>query len=108
MAKLYCTEAAARAAGKAVVLLGARGYYNKYPVERHYRDIKGLEIYEGTSHIQRLIVGRDLVGPDEGRPAKRPPPPPRQSPDDTLAIMPPLADVRRAKPRPPKPPHTKG
>jgi alkylation response protein AidB-like acyl-CoA dehydrogenase len=65
MAKLYCTEAAARAAGKAVVLLGARGYYNRYPVERHYRDIKGLEIYEGTSHIQRLIVGRDLVGPPD-------------------------------------------
>ena len=63
MAKLYCTEAAARAAGKAVVLLGARGYNNRSPVERHYRDIKGLEIYEGTSHIQRLIVGRDLVGP---------------------------------------------
>ncbi|MHC4549977.1 MAG: acyl-CoA dehydrogenase family protein, partial [Planctomycetota bacterium] len=52
MAKLYCAEAAARAAGKAVVLLGARGYDNRLPVERHYRDIKGLEIYEGTSHIQ--------------------------------------------------------
>jgi len=68
MAKLYCTEAAARAAGKAVVLLGARGYNNARPVERYYRDIKGLEIYEGTSHIQRLIIGRDLVGPDERRP----------------------------------------
>ncbi|MHC4819562.1 MAG: acyl-CoA dehydrogenase family protein [Planctomycetota bacterium] len=63
MAKLFCTEAAARAAGKAVVLLGARGYDNRSPVERHYRDIKGSEIYEGTSHIQRLIIGRDLVGP---------------------------------------------
>ncbi|MGQ0612692.1 MAG: acyl-CoA dehydrogenase family protein [Planctomycetaceae bacterium] len=62
MAKLYGTEAAARAAGKAVLLLGARGYHNAHPVERHYRDIKGLEIYEGTSHIQRLIIGRDLVG----------------------------------------------
>jgi len=64
MAKLFCTEAAARAAGKAVLLLGARGYNNERPVERHYRDIKGLEIYEGTSHIQRLIIGRDLIGPD--------------------------------------------
>jgi alkylation response protein AidB-like acyl-CoA dehydrogenase len=64
MAKLYATEAAARAAGKAVVLLGARGYNNASPVERHYRDVKGLEIYEGTSHIQRLIVGRALVGPE--------------------------------------------
>ncbi len=61
MAKLYCTEAAARTASKAVLLLGARGYHNEFPVERHYRDIKGLEIYEGTSHIQRLIIGRGLV-----------------------------------------------
>jgi len=67
MAKLYCSEAASRAAGKAVVLLGARGYNNSYPVERHYRDIKGLEIYEGTSHIQRLIIGRDLLGPRQDR-----------------------------------------
>jgi alkylation response protein AidB-like acyl-CoA dehydrogenase len=80
MAKLYCTEAAARAAGKAVVLLGARGYNNRMAAERHYRDIKGLEIYEGTSHIQRLIVGRDLVGPDADPAhrgaAERPPTPP--------------------------------
>ena len=62
MAKLYCTEAAARAAGKAVVMLGARGYNNEFPVERYYRDIKGLEIYEGTSHIQRLIIARDILG----------------------------------------------
>ncbi|MFI5404075.1 MAG: acyl-CoA dehydrogenase family protein, partial [Planctomycetota bacterium] len=92
MAKLYCTEAAARAAGKAVVLLGARGYFNRYPVERHYRDIKGLEIYEGTSHIQRLIVGRDLVGPDEDRPG---PLPPRtraaRATDDTQPL--PLMDI---------------
>jgi alkylation response protein AidB-like acyl-CoA dehydrogenase len=108
MAKLYCTEAASRAAGKAVVLLGARGYFNRYPVERHYRDIKGLEIYEGTSHIQRLIVGRDLVGPDEH--AETPRPPPRKSPrptDDTQPL--PLVEIRPRTPtRPPKPPHTKG
>ena len=71
MAKLFCTEAAARAAGQAVVLLGARGYSNEQSsVERHYRDIKGLEIYEGTSHVQRLIIGRDLVGPDPERKKK--------------------------------------
>lgn len=102
MAKLYCTEAASRAAGKAVVLLGARGYNNKLPVERHYRDIKGLEIYEGTSHIQRLIIGRDLVGPDE----ERPPKPPRQRLDDTQPL--PLEEIMPRKPRPPRPPHTKG
>lgn len=106
MAKLYCTEAASRAAGKAVVLLGARGYFNRYPVERHYRDIKGLEIYEGTSHIQRLIVGRDLVGPDESKPEapRRPPRPPGARPDDTQPL--PLVDIH-PPPRPPKPPRTK-
>ncbi|MFQ5844908.1 MAG: acyl-CoA dehydrogenase family protein, partial [Planctomycetota bacterium] len=68
---VVCPAAAARAAGKAVVLLGARGYSNEHPVERHYRDAKGLEIYEGASHVQRLIIGRDLVGadPDRARPA---------------------------------------
>ncbi len=108
MAKLYCTEAASRAAGKAVVLLGARGYNNKRPVERHYRDIKGLEIYEGTSHIQRLIIGRDLVGPDESRPARAKPL--RLDPDDTQPLIPPLEDVRSRRvpePRPPRRPHPK-
>ena len=62
MAKLFCTESAAKAAGKAVLMLGARGYSNSHPVERYYRDIKGLEIYEGTSHIQRLIIARDVIG----------------------------------------------
>jgi butyryl-CoA dehydrogenase len=62
IAKLFATEAAARAASQAVLLHGNRGYSNEYPVERHYRDIKGMQIYEGTSHIQRLIIARELVG----------------------------------------------
>ncbi|MDQ7859520.1 MAG: acyl-CoA dehydrogenase family protein [Armatimonadota bacterium] len=62
IAKLFATEVAARAAGDAVLIHGGRGYSNEYPVERHYRDIKGLQIYEGTSHIQRIIIARDLVG----------------------------------------------
>jgi alkylation response protein AidB-like acyl-CoA dehydrogenase len=65
MAKLFATETAVRAAGEAVLLHGGRGYSNAYPVERYYRDIKGLQIYEGTSHIQRLIIARDLVGRDQ-------------------------------------------
>lgn len=64
IAKLFATEAAARAAGDAVLIHGGRGYSNEYPVERFYRDIKGMQIYEGTSHIQRLIIARDLVGRD--------------------------------------------
>ena len=45
-----------------MLLHGNRGYSNEYPVERYYRDIKGLQIYEGTSHIQRIIIARELVG----------------------------------------------
>jgi butyryl-CoA dehydrogenase len=65
LAKLFATEAAARAASEAVLLHGNRGYSNAYPVERYYRDVKGLQIYEGTSHIQRIIVARDLLGREE-------------------------------------------
>jgi len=61
-AKLFATEVAQRAATKAVLLLGNRGYGSGHSVERHYRDIQGLRIYEGTNHIQRLIIGRSLVG----------------------------------------------
>lgn len=61
-AKLYATEVAQRAAAKAVLLLGNRGYGDGHSVERHYRDVQGLRIYEGTNHIHRLIIGRSLVG----------------------------------------------
>ena len=64
VAKLFACEAAVRAADQAVLLHGARGYTSEYPVERYLRDAKGMQIYEGTSHIQRIIVARDLVGPD--------------------------------------------
>lgn len=71
MAKLFATEAALRAADEAVLIHGGRGYNNEYPVERHWRDAKGLQIYEGTSHIQRLVIARqaqalrkaELAGP---------------------------------------------
>jgi butyryl-CoA dehydrogenase len=61
-AKLFATEAAVRAASNAVLIHGGRGYSNEYPVERYYRDIKGLQIYEGTSQIQRIVIARELVG----------------------------------------------
>ncbi|TMD59030.1 MAG: acyl-CoA dehydrogenase [Chloroflexi bacterium] len=64
IAKLFATEAAMEAASQAVLIHGNRGYSNEYPVERYYRDIKGLQIYEGTSHIQRVIIARELVGRD--------------------------------------------
>jgi alkylation response protein AidB-like acyl-CoA dehydrogenase len=62
IAKLFATEIAVKAASDAVLMHGGRGYSNAYPVERHYRDIKGLQIYEGTSHIQRIVIARELVG----------------------------------------------
>jgi alkylation response protein AidB-like acyl-CoA dehydrogenase len=65
IAKLFATEAAVRAAGQAVLLHGGRGYSNEYPVERYYRDIKGLQIYEGTAHIQRIVIARELVGKEK-------------------------------------------
>jgi butyryl-CoA dehydrogenase len=64
IAKLFATEAAMKAASQAVLIHGNRGYSNEYPVERYYRDIKGLQIYAGTSHIQRVIIARELVGRD--------------------------------------------
>ncbi|TMD76619.1 MAG: hypothetical protein E6I97_10860 [Chloroflexi bacterium] len=64
IAKLFATEAAMKAASQAILIHSNRGYSNEYPVERYYRDIKGLQIYEGTSHIQRVIIARELVGRD--------------------------------------------
>lgn len=64
IAKLFAVEAAVRAANEAVLLHGGRGYTNEYPVERYLRDIKGLQIYEGTAHIQRIVIARDLLGKD--------------------------------------------
>jgi butyryl-CoA dehydrogenase len=66
-AKLFATEMAVKAASEAVLIHGGRGYSNRYPVERYYRDIKGLQIYEGTSHIQRIVIARELLGRDEER-----------------------------------------
>ncbi len=63
MAKLYATEAAAKAADDAVMLHGARGYSSAFPAERLWRDIQALRIYEGTSMIQKTILARMLATP---------------------------------------------
>jgi len=62
MAKLYATELAVRAARTAIQIHGALGYTDAYPVERHLRDALATTIYEGTSQIQTLIIGRALTG----------------------------------------------
>ncbi|MHA1941301.1 MAG: acyl-CoA dehydrogenase family protein [Candidatus Hodarchaeales archaeon] len=58
MAKLYCSEVANRVVNKAVQIHGGYGLMKAYPVERFYRDQKLLEIGEGTSEIQRLVISR--------------------------------------------------
>jgi short/branched chain acyl-CoA dehydrogenase len=60
MAKLYASEAAVRATHQAVQVFGGAGYMDESPVSRAYRDAKVLEIGEGTSEIQRLIIARSL------------------------------------------------
>ena len=61
-AKLYATEAALRIASKAIQVHGGYGYTQEYLVERYYRDARHLTMAEGTSEIQRLIIGRELLG----------------------------------------------
>lgn len=56
MAKLYASEAANFIVDKALQIHGGYGYVNEYPVERHFRDQRITEIYEGTSEIQRLVI----------------------------------------------------
>ncbi len=62
MAKQFATEAAVRAARTAISLHGGVGYLAEYPVEGLLRDAIGLSLYEGTTQIQKLILGRELLG----------------------------------------------
>lgn len=62
MAKYFASEAAVRAATDTVQIFGAYGYSDENPVERYYRDAKVSTIYEGTSQIQKLIIGSHILG----------------------------------------------
>lgn len=62
MAKLFASTAATNVAIEAVQVFGGYGYTKDYPVERYFRDAKVMEIYEGTSEIQRLVIGKHLLG----------------------------------------------
>ena len=61
MAKLYASEAATWVTHQAIQVHGGYGYVKEYAVERYYRDARVMEIYEGTSEIQRLIIARSLL-----------------------------------------------
>jgi acyl-CoA dehydrogenase len=67
VAKLFCTEMAGQVADKAVQVHGGTGYIREVPVERIYRDVRLLRLYEGTSEIQRLIIGGGLVRNEKRR-----------------------------------------
>jgi alkylation response protein AidB-like acyl-CoA dehydrogenase len=58
--KLHCSEMAGRVIDKALQVLGGRGYMRENPVERLYRDIRVDRIWEGTSEIQRVVVGGQI------------------------------------------------
>jgi acyl-CoA dehydrogenase len=60
-AKYFCTEMAGRVADRAVQIHGGAGYMAEYPVERLYRDVRLLRIYEGTSQIQQLVIARNMT-----------------------------------------------
>jgi butyryl-CoA dehydrogenase len=61
MAKVFASEVANRVAKEAVQVFGGYGYLTDFPVERHFRDAKITEIYEGTSEIQRLVIASQLL-----------------------------------------------
>jgi alkylation response protein AidB-like acyl-CoA dehydrogenase len=62
IAKYFATEAAVRSANTAIQVHGGSGYVDDYPVERYFRDVRVTTLYEGTSQIQQLIIGRALTG----------------------------------------------
>jgi butyryl-CoA dehydrogenase len=62
MAKLFASEMAERVCSAAIQVHGGYGYVEDFPVERIYRDVRVCQIYEGTSDIQRLVIGRAVAG----------------------------------------------
>ncbi|MYU25565.1 acyl-CoA dehydrogenase family protein [Streptomyces sp. SID8352] len=65
MAKLHCTDTVMRVTTDAVQVLGGYGYTADFPAERYLREAKVLQIVEGTNQIQRMVIGRHLLGPEE-------------------------------------------
>jgi butyryl-CoA dehydrogenase len=61
MAKLYASEAAHRAADKAMQILASKGYRRGSVVERLFRDVRAAEIYQGTSEVQRMVIAENIL-----------------------------------------------
>jgi alkylation response protein AidB-like acyl-CoA dehydrogenase len=70
IAKLYATEAAVECANLAIQVHGGSGYVDDYPVERYLRDARVTTLYEGTSQIHKLIIGRAATGVDAMTPPR--------------------------------------
>jgi len=62
MAKLFASDVAMRSARDCIQIFGGYGYLTEFPAERHYRDAKITEIYEGTSEIMKLVIAEDMLG----------------------------------------------
>ena len=61
MAKMYASDITMMASIEGIQILGGYGYCKEYPMERHMRDAKICQIYEGTNEIMRLIISRNLI-----------------------------------------------
>jgi alkylation response protein AidB-like acyl-CoA dehydrogenase len=61
MAKLFASEMAERVCSDAIQVHGGYGYVSDFPVERIYRDVRVCQIYEGTSEVQKILIGRALA-----------------------------------------------
>jgi alkylation response protein AidB-like acyl-CoA dehydrogenase len=70
IAKYYATEAAVDCANAAIQVHGGAGYVDDYPVERYLRDARVTTLYEGTSQIHKLIIGRGVTGINAMTPPK--------------------------------------
>ena len=71
MAKLYASEAAHRAADKAMQILASKGYRRGSVVERLFRDVRATEIYQGTSEVQRMVIAEHILRVGRGSPSIR-------------------------------------
>ncbi|WP_016834436.1 acyl-CoA dehydrogenase family protein, partial [Herbaspirillum lusitanum] len=59
--KLFATETAGKVADRVLQIFGGAGFMSDYPIERIYRDVRVMRIYEGTSQIQQLLIAKQML-----------------------------------------------
>jgi alkylation response protein AidB-like acyl-CoA dehydrogenase len=62
MAKWYAAKIAVEVVDEALQIHGGIGYFSDHPISRFYRDVKAIEIYEGTKEIEKWLIGRKILG----------------------------------------------